>query len=101
MTIHKIEAIKSLAPKAEVIVGASGVVTWHNLNGETQPTEDQITAEINRLETQYTNDKYKRDRAVAYDPITEQLDQLYWDKKNGTNKWVEAIDKIKSDNPKP
>ena len=33
--------------------------------------------------------------------IEEQLDQLYWDKKNGTNKWVEAIDKVKSDNPKP
>ena len=45
--------------------------------------------------------KYKSDRAAAYDPIKEQLDQLYWDKKNGTNKWVEAIDKVKADNPKP
>ena len=101
MTIHKIEAIKSLAPKAEVIVGASGVVTWHNLNGETQPTEDQITAEINRLETQYTNDKYKRDRAVAYPSIQEQLDLQYWDQVNSTTKWKDAVAKVKSDNPNP
>ena len=45
--------------------------------------------------------KYKQDRKNAYDSIQNQLDQLYWDKKNGTNKWVEAIDKVKSDNPKP
>ena len=44
---------------------------------------------------------YKDKRAEKYPSITEQLDQLYWDKKNGTNKWVEAIDKVKSDNPKP
>ena len=53
------------------------------------------------LNTEAAAVKYKSDRATAYDPITEQLDQLYWDKKNGTNKWVEAIDKVKSDNPKP
>ena len=45
--------------------------------------------------------KYIEDRKNAYDSIQNQLDQLYWDKKNGTNKWVEAIDKVKSDNPKP
>ena len=55
---------------------------------------DAARVELNKL-------KYKTDRAVAYASIKEQLDQLYWDKKNGTNKWVEAIDKVKSDNPKP
>ena len=47
----------------------------------------------------YAKVKYKDDRVYA--SIGDQLDQLYWDKKNGTNKWVEAIDKVKSDNPKP
>jgi len=55
---------------------------------------DAARVELNKL-------KYKTDRAVAYASIKEQLDQLYWDKKNGTNKWVEAIDKVKADNPKP
>ena len=32
--------------------------------------------------------------------MEEQLDMLYWDKVNGTEKWKAAIDKIKTDNPK-
>jgi len=51
--------------------------------------------------TRKAANKYKVDRLEAYASIQEQLDQIYWDKKNGTNKWVEAIDKVKSDNPKP
>jgi hypothetical protein len=45
--------------------------------------------------------KYKTDRANAYPSIGDQLDMQYWDKKNGTTTWVDAIDKVKSDNPKP
>ena len=46
------------------------------------------------------NDSYKSKRREAFPSLADQLDMQYWDKKNGTNKWVEAIDKIKSDNPK-
>ena len=45
--------------------------------------------------------KYKTDRAEAYPSIGDQLDMQYWDKKNGTTTWVDAIAKVKSDNPKP
>jgi hypothetical protein len=44
---------------------------------------------------------WSKKRSHAFPDIMTQLDMLYWDKKNGTNKWVEAIDKVKSDNPKP
>tara|TARA_R100001530_G_scaffold82266_1_gene57365 strand:+ start:55 stop:339 length:285 start_codon:yes stop_codon:yes gene_type:complete len=44
---------------------------------------------------------YQAKRATAYPSLEDQLDMQYWDKKNGTNKWVEAVDKVKSDNPKP
>ena len=98
MTIGKIDAIKSLAPKAEVAVGVGGVVAWHNLNGETQPTEDQITAEINRLETQYTNDKYKRDRAAEYPSVVDQLDDIYH---NGIDAWKATIKTTKDKYPEP
>ena len=40
-------------------------------------------------------------RAFQYPSIQDQLDMQYWDKKNGTTTWVDAIDKVKSDNPKP
>ena len=57
-----------------------------------QSNVDAARVELNKLDYQW-----KR----KYPSITDQLDMQYWDKKNGTNKWVEAIDKVKSDNPKP
>jgi len=95
------DAVKALAPNAEFQVIDNSTLNWLIANGDTKPTDSQITTKLDELKTAYNNKKYQRDRAVAYDLITEQLDQLYWDKKNGTNKWVEAIDKVKSDNPKP
>ena len=97
---RKWEALKALCPNAEMAL-TGDVVTFNKLNGDSEPTNDQINAKLTELETEYDAKKYQRDRSIVYDSIQEQLDQLYWDKKNGTNKWVEAIDKVKSDNPKP
>jgi len=44
---------------------------------------------------------YIQARQEAYGSIADQLDMQYWDKKNGTTIWVDAIAKVKSDNPKP
>jgi len=101
-----IDAITALCPNALVAVDGNSTtgeetIRWIDMKGDSKPTDSQITTKLNELKTEYNNKKYQRDRATAYDPIAEQLDQLYWDKKNGTNKWVEAIDKVKSDNPKP
>ena len=41
---------------------------------------------------------YKEERQTEYPPIAEQLDQLYWDLKNGrldTGDWIQNITKIK------
>ena len=41
---------------------------------------------------------YKESRSSEYPPIEEQLDQLYWDLKNGrldTGDWIQNITKIK------
>ena len=95
------DAVKVLCPNAEFQIVDNSTLNWLIANGDTKPTNSQITTKLDELKTAYNNKKYQRDRAVAYDLLTEQLDQLYWDKKNGTNKWVEAIDKVKSDNPKP
>ena len=44
---------------------------------------------------------YKSARRTAYPTVEEQMDMQYWDKKNGTTTWVDAITKVKTDNPKP
>ena len=78
---------------------------YHLINGNkvsfTAEEETARDTEEAAVAIEQAANKYKHDRKNAYDSIQNQLDQLYWDKKNGTNKWVEAIDKVKSDNPKP
>ncbi len=71
------------------------------LSKSAQPSDSEITTAANTFDTNYTNNKYQRDRATAYPSIQDQLDMQYWDKKNGTTTWVDAVAKVKSDNPKP
>ena len=102
MTVLKSEALASLKPGAEFVWTGSA---WSGLNWidtkQTKPSEAEVDTEVTRLTNLEIANKYKEQRRAEYPTIGDQLDQLYWDKKNGTNKWVEAIDKVKSDNPKP
>lgn len=45
--------------------------------------------------------KYQRDRAENYPSIVDQLDLLHSDLKNGTQVWVDTIQTIKDQFPKP
>ena len=68
---------------------------------ETKPiTYAEVLAEQQRLQTEYNNNQYQRDRANDYPPIEEQLDMQYWDKINGTNNWETMIAEIKARYPK-
>ena len=97
---NSFDAVISLVSDAKFAIQGTNILTLDGPSGK-QPTKSEIEAELAKLKTDYTNKKYQRDRSIVYDSIQEQLAQIYWDKKNGTNKWVEAIDKVKSDNPKP
>ena len=44
---------------------------------------------------------YQDKRASAYPSIQEQLDMQYWDSVNGTTTWKDAIEAVKTENPKP
>ncbi len=73
--IRKINAILSLVPDAEVSV-ADDVVTWHKPS--TPPvTEEQIEAELVRLQAAYDAKQYARKRAAEYPSIGDQLDALF------------------------
>ena len=63
--------------------------------------QSAIDAARATIDSDYAKVKYKDDRLAAYPSIQDQLDMQYWDKKNGTTTWVDAIAKVKSDNPKP
>ena len=95
--ITKIDAILSLRPGSEFVIH-NGVLQWHDTN-QTQPTEEEIQAELTRLQAEYDANQYQRDR--VYPSIQDQLDMQYWDKVNGTTTWQDAIAKVKADTPKP
>jgi len=66
-----------------------------------KPTEQELNDKIKELQDDYDSKQYQRDRSTSYPSIQDQLDMIYWDRKNGTKTWEESIDKVKADNPKP
>ena len=95
-----IDAILEIDAKAQVsVVGENidtAVLTWSS----SEISRADIKTKMAELQTQYDNNQYERDRAVAYPSIKDQLDMQYWDKVNSTTTWQTAIAKVKSDNPK-
>jgi len=96
------DAIISLEPNAGFTIIDQNIDTlvWTK-DDVTQPSNEDILAEQTRLQAEYDNNQYQRDRAVAYASIQEQLDMQYWDSVNGTTTWKDHIAQVKSDNPKP
>ena len=95
----KAEALVSLAPTAEWVL-TGDTIRWDSTDID-QPSNAEIDAEIVRLDAEYDSQQYARNRAAAYPPISDQLDMQYWDAKNGTTTWADAIAAVKSAHPKP
>ena len=59
--------------------------------------EAKVATELAKLQTEYDNKKYQRDRAEAYPSIKDQLDDLYH---NGIDGWKATIKITKEKYPK-
>ena len=95
MNPTKFEAVKKLVG-GELSQQVDGTIFYHS--GQTPPAEKAIQTKLKELQAEYDSQQYQRDR--NYPPIGDQLDQLYWDKVDGTEKWKESIDAVKSEYPK-
>ena len=96
------KALISLSPNANWSLDGNEYSGLNWLDTEqVQPTEAEITAEVARLQAEYDNNEYQRQRATAYPSIQEQLDMQYWDGVNGTTIWADTVASVKSENPKP
>lgn len=72
--IERVDAIFSLVPDADVVDHGDSV-TWKNY--DIAPiTEEQIIAEVARLQAEYDNTEYQRKRAIEYPPLTDYLDGI-------------------------
>ena len=91
------DAIKSLHPTAKFVVINEKITEWHN-EDITQPTDEAIATEQTRLQTEYVNNAYQRNRAVEYPLIADQLDDIFH---NGLDGWKATIQETKDKYPKP
>tara|TARA_Y100000004_G_scaffold145006_1_gene165360 strand:+ start:494 stop:811 length:318 start_codon:yes stop_codon:yes gene_type:complete len=97
-------AIRNLYPDAKIVKYSNETKEFKVYDeNEKLITIDykQVEVEDNRIKSEYKKNQYQRDRSISYPSIQDQLDMLYWDRKNGTKTWEESIDKVKADNPKP
>ena len=97
MTIDIIEAILAINPKALVTVDKDNIKTIVWRDGTTPIAEADILAKQKELQTAYDNNKYQRDRAVAYPSMADQLDDLYH---KGIDGWKATIKTVKDKYPK-
>ena len=105
MTNDKIiAAIFKINPNAQCVVGGHSLDEIKWLDGTTPISKSDIEAKMAELQTEYDNNKYQRDRAVAYKQLKEQLDLLYHDmaadKGDKTGEWFKHIKSVKDANPK-
>jgi hypothetical protein len=93
------QAITSLRGNAEYTMSASDEgIKWLDTT-QTQPTDSEITAEIQRLQDIYDSQEYARNRKAEYDKLN-QFEMQFDDQLNGTTTWVDAISAIKQEFPK-
>ena len=74
MAISKLEAIQSLVPNAQCGLLAGEIVSWNS--EEAQPTEEEITAEQERLQAEYDALAWKRNRQAEYPSLQDCIHAL-------------------------
>ena len=85
------EAIYALYPTVKRIVE----------NTPYDAADNVVTVDADAVSAWVSPEQYARDRATSYPSIQEQLDMQYWDSVNGTTTWKDAIEAVKTENPKP
>ena len=96
-TLNKIDAIYSLAPDASFSLDGDNII-W--INPLVAPvSEEQITAELVRLQAEYDNKEYQRLRAAEYPTIGDQLDAL-WKGGDAATEMLAKVQAVKNKYPK-
>jgi len=101
-TIYKTDAIFSLRPNAQWILRGEDL-EWRD-TVQTKPTEEELQAEIVRLQAVYDANEYQRRRAAEYPPFADLADALYHQSKGDETKltaYLAKCEAVKTKYPKP
>ena len=78
------DAASSLLPNAIYTLRGDEYSGLEWLDSRTKPTEGELKAEQNKLQTEYNSKLYQRQRAEEYPDWGTQLDYIYH---NGLDQW--------------
>lgn len=96
------QAVLSLRPGAVCEIRGNEI-TWLDEN-QTQPTDEELQAELIRLQADYDAKEYQRQRAPEYPSMADLADALYWNSTGDSTKLDEyyaACAAVKAKYPKP
>ena len=77
--------------------GDENTLRWKDGHETTEAEQSTIDAEVTRLQAEYDNNQYQRDRATDYPAIADQLDDIFH---NGVKGWKATIQLTKDKYPK-
>ena len=103
--IKFIDALISLRPNSVGKFATCGteITEWID-NDNTQPTNEEVLAEVARKESEYNNNEYQRNRAQNYPAMSDQLDMLWHAMDSGVlpkvDSFYDAIKAVKDEYPK-
>ena len=89
------KAIRNLY--SNIVTISNELDCWDSEGNTVVIDESKVQKELEKLQSDYDSKKYQRDRALAFDPIPEQLDQIYHD----MDGWKAKIKSVKDKYPKP
>jgi len=96
--IGKVEALFSLRPKAQWTLRGDELEWVDTI--QTQPTEEEIQAEIIRLQAEYDANEYQRKRAAEYPSFIDYLDGVVKSDQAQIDKYIADCQAVKAKYPK-
>lgn len=95
------EAVKSLCPNAKFGVQNNDYekIDWWSDDIQ-KPTEQEVNAEVARLQAEYDASEYQRKRAAEYPPITDYLDGVVKGDQTQIDKYIADCLAVKAKYPK-
>jgi hypothetical protein len=91
------QACTNLRPEAGISIDENGI-HWHGIDNI--PTQEEIDAEVARLEEEFAVNEYKAKRAFEYPPITDYLDGVVKGDQTQIDKYIADCLAVKAKYPK-
>jgi hypothetical protein len=91
------QACTNLRPEAGISIDENGI-HWHGI--DSIPAQEEVDAEVARLEAEYALNAYKANRQAEYPPITDYLDGVVKGDQTQIDKYIADCLAVKAKYPK-